>query len=505
VAQVDPPRPSIGTVSVVVLVGYLLALVAMGFYFSRRERTTDDFFLGGRRVPWWAAGLSIFGTQLSAITFLAIPAKTYATDWLYFIQNLGIVAVAPLVVWICLPFYRRLDVTSVYEYLEHRFHVAHRLFGAASFVLFQLARMGIVLYLPALALAAVTGLDIVWCIVAMGVLCTLYTVLGGIEAVIWTDVLQVGVLLGGAATALVVVLTGVDGGFETVRETAAAHEKFRWVDARWDWTGPAIGVILLGAVFNNLVPYAGDQAVVQRYLTTADEKQAARAVWTGALMAIPASLLFFFVGTALFVFYSVHPERLNPVGANDQIFAWFIARELPVGVAGLVIAGVFAAAMSSLDSSMNSIAAVLTSDVYRRFGAPRSDAHYLRFARGITLILGAVGTLTALWLAGADVKSLWDVFLGAIGLLGGTMSGLLILGMISTRANSPGAAIGAFASLAALVAAKWVTELSGLLYAAIGMVTCIVVGYLASLLVPGRVRELTGLTLFTRSTVATDR
>ena len=195
------PRPAFGAVNYTVLVVYLLVLAGMGVYFARREKTTEDFFLGGRRVPWWAAGISIFGTQLSAITFMAIPAKSFATDWVYFLVNLGIVLMAPVVVFAYLPFFRRLNVTTAYEYLEHRFNLPIRLFGAASFVVFQLGRMGIVLLLPALALAAVTGMDVRACIVVMGVLCTLYTVLGGIEAVIWTDVLQVVVLFGGALVA----------------------------------------------------------------------------------------------------------------------------------------------------------------------------------------------------------------------------------------------------------------------------------------------------------------
>ena len=175
----------------------MLSLVVMGFYFSRREKGTDDFFLGGKRIPWWAAGLSIFGTQLSAITFMAIPAKAFATDWLYVLLTVGILAVCPVIIICFLPFFRRLNVTSAYEYLELRFNLPVRLYGSASFLFFQLGRMSIVVLLPAIALSAVTGLNVYMCIIVMGVLCTLYTVLGGIEAVIWTDVIQVIVLMGG--------------------------------------------------------------------------------------------------------------------------------------------------------------------------------------------------------------------------------------------------------------------------------------------------------------------
>ncbi len=493
VADPIPAEPSFGWINYSVLLVYLASLVAMGVYFSRREKSTGDFFLGGRRVPWWAAGISIFGTQLSAITFLALPAKAYATDWLYFIQNMGIIAIAPAVVYLYLPFFRRLSVTTAYEYLELRFNLAARLFGAFSFIAFQLARMGIVMLLPALALAAVTGMDVAACIVVMGVLCTLYTVLGGIEAVIWTDVIQVLVLFGGALLAVVIAALGVDGGLGGVLAAAGEQDKLRLVDLSWDFTGPAIGVILLGAVFNNLVPYTSDQAVVQRYLTTADEKRAAGAIWTGALLSFPASILFFAVGTVLFAFYQQHPGRLDPLAPTDQIFAWFIVNELPPGVAGLVVAGVFAAAMSSLDSSMNSIAAVVTTDLGRRFAVERDDRHWLRLARWTTVVLGAAGTGSALFMLHFGFQSLVDEFLAYIGLLGGTMAGLFALGILCPLASGRGALVGAGAAVAALVYVKTQTHLSGLMYATVGMSACFVVGLVASLVLPDRGRDLQGL------------
>ncbi|MFH1266669.1 MAG: sodium:solute symporter, partial [Planctomycetota bacterium] len=289
-----------------VLAVYLGAMVAMGVYFSRREKTTGDFFLGGRRIPWWAAGLSIFGTQLSAITFMAIPAKSFGTDWIFFLLNMMIVVMAPVVVFLYLPFYRRLEVTSAYEYLEKRFNKATRLLGSAAFVLFQLGRMGVVLFLPALALSTVTGIDVYSCIILMGVLATLYTVLGGIEAVIWTDVLQVVVLMGGAILCLGIIavkLAGAEGGLGSALAMIGDADKLRLADFDWTAAKPVLWVIVLGGVGQILVSYTGDQTVIQRYLTTADEKAAARSIWTNAVLTIPASLIFFGVGTALWAFY----------------------------------------------------------------------------------------------------------------------------------------------------------------------------------------------------------
>ncbi len=483
----------------VMLVIYIAALVAMGFYFARREKTTEDFFLGGRRVPWWAAGMSIFGTQLSAITFMAIPAKAYATNWTFILVNACIVLIAPVVVWFYLPFFRGLQITTAYEYLERRFSVVLRLFGSLSFIAFQLGRMGIVLFLPAIALSTVTGLDIYVCIIAMGALCTIYTVLGGIEAVIWTDVLQVFVLMGGALLSFVIVVMDIDGGLAQMLSVARADDKLHVFNWTWDYTVTAVWVVVIGNIFANLVPYTTDQTVIQRYLTTPSERMAARAVWTNAALTIPAAFIFFGVGTALYVFYKLHPEYLNPVLQNDAILPWFVAQQLPAGVSGLVIAGLFAAAMSSLDSSMNSVAAAITTDFYERFSPRARGGNHLRLARVLTVILGVVGTSTAALMAGYEIKSLWDLFLRFIGLFGGSLAGVFALGIFTTRGNSVGALCGAIVGVIAVFATQQFTAVHFFLYAGIGIVVSFGVGYATSLAVPCARRNLTDLTLYTRT------
>ncbi len=427
VYQVEPhrPKPAFGLINGTVLGLYLLALVCMGVYFSRREKSTADFFVGGRRVPWWAAGISIFGTQLSSISFMAIPAKVYDTDWVYFASMCCVVLIQPIVVFFYLPFFRRLNIISAYEYLEKRFSVAVRLFGSASFILFQAGRMTIVLFLPALALAAVTGIDIYLCIVVMGVLATLYTALGGSEAVIWTDVLQVFVLVGGALVSMVIILMNVDGGLSAVVEIGRADGKFNLANWGWDYTLPVLWVIVVGSLFQNLVSYTADQAVIQRYLTTPDEKSAARAIWTNAVLVIPISAIWFVLGSALYAFYKTHPGLLDPTLKTDQTFPLFIAGELPVGIVGLVIAGLFAASMSTLDSSLNSISTALVTDFYRRFRPAAGDRKCLNLARCLTVILGLGATLTALWMAANQdkIRSLWDMYMAVLGLLMGSLAG----------------------------------------------------------------------------------
>jgi Na+/proline symporter len=256
--------------------------------------------------------------------------------------------------------------------------------------------------------------------------------------------------------------------------------------------------VVLGSFFAPLVPYTADQAVIQRYLSTRDEHQAARAVWTGALLTVPTSLLFFGVGTALFVFYRTHPSLLNPALQTDATFSWFIAQQLPAGISGLAVSGVFAAAMSTLSSSINSITTAIVTDFYVRFHPTSSESARMSLARRLVLAVGGAGTLSALVLTTWDVRSLWDLFLESVGLFGSGLAGLFVLGVFTRRANGRGALTGALASVAVLYVVQRHTPLHFFLYALIGVATCVGVGYATSLLMPSAARSLDGLTIFTR-------
>ncbi len=477
---------------------YLTAMVGIGVWFARRETSTDEFFLAGRKIPWWAAGLSIFGTQLSAITFMAIPATSFGTDWRRFAGQLMVLPVLVLVVQCLLPLFRRLNVTTAYEYLEARFSVVVRVMASSLFILFQLGRMGIVLLLPAIALSAVTGMDATLCIVLMGILATAYTALGGISAVIWTDVLQVVVLVGGAILCLVVTISDV-GGVGPMMDAAVAADKFHMFDWRWDPTEMVAWVLLVGFLFTNLVPYATDQTVVQRYLTTRNEREAAKSLWLNLAMALPAGMLFFGLGTALFVFYGAHPlERALLPESADQLVPWFVVTHLPAGVAGVVVAGIFAAAMSSLDSSMNSITTAIVNDFVERFRDGEIKRDYLPLARRLTVLLGVIGTSAAILLAKVEIRFLFDFFQQVIGLLGGGLAGVFLMGMFCSGANSKGAAIGLISGGITTLAVAQLTEIHFLLYAPIGSLTCLFVGLLVSRLSGGETRDLAGLTYATR-------
>jgi SSS family transporter len=490
-------KAGFGWLNYVTLGLYLAAMVWLGVSFTSKTKTTDDFFRAAQRIPWWAAGLSIFSTMLSSITFMAIPAQGYGVGWNYFLAN-SYLLITPLVAWVFVPFYRTLNVTSAYEYLERRFDAAARMVASGLFILFQAGRVAIVLYLPALALATVSSLDVTLCILLMGVLCIVYTVLGGIEAVIWTDVAQAVILVGGAVWALVTVIVRVDGGVAGIVSEAAAHGKFfESVTWNFDYTIAAGWIIIIGSVFNNLFPYTASQDVVQRYVTTPDRKAATRAVWTNAIVSPIVQAIFFAIGTGLFVFYRQHPGRLDPTIPTDAIFPLFIVRELPPGVAGIIVAGIFAAAQSTLSSSLNSVATAYVTDFHRRFRPGLPDASYLRLARWLTAVVGLAGTVAALVLAKSDVRSLWETFLSVIGLFGGTISGLFLLGIFVPRAHARGALVGAILSAALVFAVSALKLTTFWMFAPVGVVSCVAAGWLASLVLPGARTAPHGLTIYT--------
>lgn len=494
-----PTPRKFGMLNYLVLFGYLLGIVAVGVYFSRRNRNTDDYFRGGKHIPWWAAGCSIFATMLSSLTFTGIPSKAFAQDWVYAIGNLMIPLVAIIAVYVAMPFFRRIDATSAYEYLEKRFSRPVRLFGSASFTLFHIFRMAVVMSLTGLALSIATPLSPVQSVLLMGVLSIIYCTLGGIEAVIWTDTIQTFVLMGGAVLAICLLISGVDGGLSGFLSSANEAGKFRLANLHGDLTSSqiALWVIVVGAIAQNLSSYTADQAVVQRYMTTADKKLAARSIWTNAFLTVPATLLFFGIGTALFAFYRSHPEKLDPTITTDQIFPLFIAREMPLGLAGLIVAGIFAAAQSTVSTSMNSTATALVTDFLRPYHFCKSEASYLNVARLCTLLIGILGTVLAVLFVSPEIKSLFDTFIKIIGLFMGVLGGLFVLGAVSRQANAIGAMTGALGGAAAMFYIWRFTAVSGYLYTACGIFVSVALGLTVSRMTGAPTNDLSGLTIFT--------
>lgn len=476
----------------VTLVAYLGLMVWVGVMFDKKDQTTSNFFTASGKIPWWAAGLSIYGTQLSAITFMAIPAIVFATDWSLVIGSLLILATVPFVVKFYIPFFRRLNITSAYEYLEHRFSANVRMMGSISFILFQLGRMGIVLFLPAIAISSVTGIDVYLLISIMGVICIVYTVMGGIEAVIWADVIQVVILLGGAILCLSIAINNIDGGFSGVIAKGMEENKFNLFHWGWGYDRLYLWVGLVGFFFLNIIPYTSDQTIVQRYLTVQDERAAAKTLYTNGLITIPGAFIFFGLGTVLYIFYHDNPGVI-PSEQVGEILPYFVVQQLPAGVAGLIIAGVFAASQSTLSSSMNSVAAAYSTDLHFRLRPGRTDARRLRVAKNTTIVAGVFGISSAMIIAALDVQFIFNLFQEVLGIFGGSLAGVFMLGIFTSRANRYGAGAGFIMGVALVLLAKEFTQISVYLYGAISIVGCFVTGYLASLLFPSS-KVITGLT-----------
>lgn len=494
-AITDHSKEGFSWADIIVIILYFAALLCIGVFFSKRQKNANDYFKGGERIPWWAAGLSLFGTALSAITFMAIPAKAFSTDWSYMLFNVGIVLVAPVIMFIFIPFFRKLDITTAYQYLEIRFNSLIRVICSLAFIIFQVGRMGVVLFLPAIAINIVTGFNIFLCIALMGVFSILYTRMGGIEAVVWTDALQVVILLGGAIFAIFHIVAQIPGGWSETMTIAIDCSKLNLGDCSFDFTNPTVWTVLIATCFTNLTMYGTDQSMVQRYLTTSSKKAAQKSVLTNALLTIPATIIFFFIGTVLFVFYKTYPTEFSPAMENvDAVFPYYIYTKLPKGLIGLLISGIFAAAMSTLSGSMNSAATAFEVDIRPKL-FPKSvmatgadDKRWeLKRAKRTTMIIGVLSLLFAFLMATWDINSLWDEFNTILGLILGSMGGLFFLGMVTKRANAKGALIGMVVSIIVQALVARYTPVYLLLYTTVGFVTCFVVGYVASLFFPTKI------------------
>lgn len=486
--------PGFGLINTIVLVLYFAVMLWIGFYFSKKQKTADDYFKGGRRIPYWAAGLSLIGTGLSAISYVAVPAKAFATDWAYFLIRLSNLLVPIIIIFLYIPIFRGLDVTTAYEYLEKRFNLATRLIGSLFFIIFQLGRIGIVLFLPAVALNVVTDFDVVTCIILIGIISLAYTIMGGIEAVIWTDVIQVFILYGGIILSVFFISYGLENGVTEIISIGKENNKFNILDLSFNLDEPNLWVVVFGGFFINLTTYGSDQSMVQRYLTTKSNKDAAKSIWTTVVIGFLLGWLFFFMGTALFAYYKTNPSQmLHTMTSNDALFPWYIISQLPTGVSGLLIAGIFAAAMSSLSSSMNSAATAYTMDFHRLF---KKEFNAVAVGRLVTLLIGLGGILVAILFATLNVKSIWDEFIKIIGLMTGGLGGVFLLGLTTKKANGAGVLIGLILSAVVQYFVGIYQPFNLLLYTASGFISCLVFGYLFSLLLPMYDKPIEGLTVY---------
>ena len=356
----------LGRVDLVVLVGYLVAVVGIGLWFARRSTNSGEFMAASRSLPGWAIGLSMFGSYISSISFLANPGKAYADNWNAFVFSLATPIAAVVAVRWFVPFYRRSGHISAYEHLEQRFGPWARTYAVACFLLYQTARMGTVIYLLGLVVAPLTGWKLPATIIATGTLMIVYTMAGGIKAVVWTGVLQSVVLVAGTLLCIAMILLKTPGGLSGIVEAGISQHKFDLGNFGPSLAEPTFWVVFVFGLFSHLTNFGVDQSYIQRYITARDDREAVRSVWITTLMYVPVAAVFFFIGTGLFVFYRDRPELLGSVTKADDVFPHFIATQLPMGMAGLVVAGIFAA---SMDANFTSMATLTLCDVYQRVSA----------------------------------------------------------------------------------------------------------------------------------------
>ena len=489
------------TPDIVVLFVYFALLIGAGFYFRKRSGTVEGFTVANRSLPGWVVGLSIFGTYLSSNTFIGVPGQAYGSNWNGFVFSLSLPIAAFISVKWFVPFYRRHAGLSAYEHLETRFGAWARVYAVVCYLLTQVSRVGTIMFGVSVGLHALTGWDIATIIVFSGAAVTLYTLMGGIEAVIWTDAIQSVVLTVGAVVVVILILTGMPEGPGQAIQLAEEAGKFSLGDfgtslAPLEPFGQStFWVILAYGIVMNLTNFGIDQNFVQRYHAAESDKAAGRSVWFGSLIYIPVALMFFFIGSILFSYYEVNPEflaevkmdkaieqvtadspglakgspealaearrlasEMQPGEYGDKVLPHFIANKIPAGLAGLLIAALFAAAMSSIDTSLNSSSTIALQDFYRRWARPDADeAQSLRFLRVMTVVWGIIGTGVALAMMG--VESILDAWWKISGVFAGGMLGLFLLGFISRRANNAGAVTGATVGLLVIL---WLTFSTGL-------------------------------------------
>lgn len=488
---------SLSSLDLIVLVAYLLGVVGGGFWFYRRGGDSERYMSAGRSLPGWAVGLSIFGSYVSSISFLANPGKSFAGDWGGFVFSLSLPLAALVAVKWFVPFFRGRGEISAYGHLEARFGPWARSYAVVCYMLTQVARLGTILYLLALALVPLTGWDIRVIIIGVGVVIVLYPLIGGTEAVIWTGVAQALVLVAGALVCVFSLMFKMPAGPGQIMEIGTANGKFALGSFSGTLTQPTFWVVLVYGMAINLQNFGIDQSYVQRYITVKSDQAARSSIWLGALLYIPFAAGFFFIGTALFAFYQVQPALLpaavDAIGRPDSVFPAYISTQLPAGLAGLVVAALCAAAM---DSNLNCMATLFHGDFYTRYLRPNAgERESMRVLHGSTIGFGIICIGAAL--AMIEIKSALDVWWELAGIFGGGMLGLFLLGRMFPRA---GAAAGLAGVVSGVLVILWLTlspklawwpesirsPFHGLLVIVFGTISILFVGGLAAFLFPTR-------------------
>lgn len=460
---------------------YLVGMILVGIYFSRKNKNSEQFTKASGLIPGWAIGLSIYATFLSSNTFLGVPGKAFGGNWNAFVFSISM----PLAAWIAskyfVPFYRSTGEISAYTHLERRFGAWARVYAVVCFLFTQLARMGSIFFGIALSLQALTGYSMQMIMIVMGICIIFYTVLGGIEAVIWTEVVQAIIKTFGALLILYLIITNMPGGISKVIEIGKANNKFSLGSFSPDFVSSSFWVVLLYGFFINLNNFGMDQNYIQRYHTASSSKAASKSIWLCVWLYIPASLLFFVIGSCLFAYYEVNPDlvqsikhqvaierlpihstnpeilklesMLKPADYGDKIMPHFMVTKIPVGLVGLIVSAILSAAMSTISSGMNASATVFSVDIYKRYIKPEiSEKQNLSLLHIATVGFGLLGMIAGIAMIG--VKSILDVWWELSGIFAAGMLGLFLLGIVSKQTRNHEAIIATMIGIAVII---WMT------------------------------------------------
>jgi SSS family solute:Na+ symporter len=480
----------------IVIVAYFAVVLGIGFYFMKRQKSTKDYFIANKRIPGWAMGMALIATLISNITFLANPAAAFTGDLRQFTNTLMVLIVMFPVAFILIPLYRNIIGMSMYEFFEKRFGYGIRAYGAIVFLFYYISRLGVILFSLALAVNVMTGWNIYYIIIGLGIITLIYTLTGGIEAVTWIDVLQ-GVLFIGAGLALLfIALFGAKAGVGDILNAAWERGKFSLGESGFSLKRDTVLVMVLYGLYQHSHGFGTDQTMVQRYLTAKSTSQAVRSALISGLACIPVWGLFFLVGTALWGYYTFSGESLPAeiLAKPDRILPYFIMQKLPVGVIGLVIAGLLSASMSTLSGGLNSSSTVFTNDLFKKMSPMSSDKKLLSIGRLTVLGVGILSLLLSIWLVTRTGQVL-EIYYSALSIFAGGLLGLVILAFVSKKANSKGVGIGI---LFTIIVVAWasltknkVIDLGSFNYTLhpylIGLlshITMFIIGYIGSLVFP---------------------
>ncbi|MFC5282765.1 sodium:solute symporter [Pedobacter alpinus] len=445
-----------------IIVFYLISMIAVGFFFSLKSKSSEQYTKASGSIPGWAIGLSLYATFLSSNTFLGVPGKAFGGNWNAFVFSISMPIAAIIAAKLFVPFYRKTQEISAYTHLEHRFGAWARTYAVCCFLLTQLARMGSIFFGIALSLQALTGYDMQSIMIVVGICIVVYTVLGGIEAVIWTEVVQAVLLTFGAITILVILISKMPGGVGQIIDIGLQNNKFSLGSFSPDFTTSTFWVILLYGFFINLNNFGIDQNYIQRYHTAKTQKEASKSLWVCVGMYVPVSLLFFVIGSCLFAYYQVHPQMLDvvklqaaaerfplesqnnlsaiaqnlkPSDYGDKVMPKFMVQQVPTGLVGLIISAIMSAAMSTISSGMNSSATVFSIDIYKRYFKPDlKEKNFIKLLHIATAVFGIGGMAVGISLIGT--KSVLDVWWELSGIFAGGMLGLFLLGIISRQTKN---------------------------------------------------------------------